>query len=342
MGIKADGRKIVNGNYSFNLNLTTNESGNRTTKVPVQLSVSGNNPSVDVPKVVDFGSILTGQSKTLTIEVFNKGYGSFQGSEYGASLYEDNISSSSENFSGPHSVNGGFPARATSKVDLTFNPKSAGSHSGTVTFTDKYGNEVKILLQGVATDPARLAVTPQVIEADTLSLGDGDPKEFTFKISNEGKYPLEYVFPKFSSESVDGGSKLHKFGYNIGSTLEGFNEFAYEAAPELINPTDIASKFDDATYLTNAIPLGFSFPFYGKSYDKIYITSFGGVLFAPNKETLRSPLSEESSALAGTLKRDTRLRTSIADVARFKGRIWHEGWQVCDQFQGCARARLRY
>lgn len=170
----------------------------------------------------------------------------------------------SENFSGPHSVNGGFPARATSKVDLTFNPKSAGSHSGTVTFTDKYGNEVKILLQGVATDPARLAVTPQVIEADTLSLGD-DPKEFTFKISNEGKYPLEYVFPKFSSESVDGGSKLHKFGYNIGSTLEGFNEFAYEAAPELINPTDIASKFDDATYLTNAIPLGFSFPFYGKS-----------------------------------------------------------------------------
>lgn len=299
VGIKADGRKIVNGNYSFNLNLTTNESGNRTTKVPVQLSVSGNNPSVDVPKVVDFGSILTGQSKTLTIEVFNKGYGSFQGSEYGASLYEDNISSSSENFSGPHSVNGGFPARATSKVDLTFNPKSAGSHSGTVTFTDKYGNEVKILLQGVATDPARLAVTPQVIEADTLSLGD-DPKEFTFKISNEGKYPLEYVFPKFSSESVDGGSKLHKFGYNIGSTLEGFNEFAYEAAPELINPTDIASKFDDATYLTNAIPLGFSFPFYGKSYDKIYITSFGGVLFAPNKETLRSPLSEESSALAGT------------------------------------------
>lgn len=147
VGIKADGRKIVNGNYSFNLNLTTNESGNRTTKVPVQLSVSGNNPSVDVPKVVDFGSILTGQSKTLTIEVFNKGYGSFQGSEYGASLYEDNISSSSENFSGPHSVNGGFPARATSKVDLTFNPKSAGSHSGTVTFTDKYGNEVKILLQ---------------------------------------------------------------------------------------------------------------------------------------------------------------------------------------------------
>ncbi len=298
--VKADGRKIVNGNYSFNLNLTSNESGNKVTKVPVQFSVSGNKPSVEVPKVVNFGNILTGETKTMTVEVYNKGYGSFRGSEWGAGLYDgQNITSSSEHFSGPESVNSGFPARAMTKFELKYNPKSAGSHSGTITFSNDKGETVRIIVQGSATDPARLTVTPQEVEAGTLTLGEA-PKELSFTITNDGKYPLEYVFPKFSSQTVEGAANLHKFGYTVGSTLEGYNEFAYEPAPELINPTDVAATFNDAVALTKPVSLGFNFPFYGKSYDKVYITSFGGVLFAPNQETLRSPLSETSTSLAGT------------------------------------------
>lgn len=168
--VKADGRKIVNGNYSFNLNLTSNESGNKVTKVPVQFSVSGNKPSVEVPKVVNFGNILTGETKTMTVEVYNKGYGSFRGSEWGAGLYEgQNITSSSEHFSGPESVNSGFPARATTKFELKYNPKSAGSHSGTITFCNDKGETVRIIVQGSATDPARLTVTPQEVGRNTHS-----------------------------------------------------------------------------------------------------------------------------------------------------------------------------
>ena len=106
----------------------------------------------------------------------------------------------------------GFPARTTTKLELTYAPKEAGSHSGTITFKDADGREVKILVRGVATEPAKLTVDPAVVEAGTLTLGE-EPKELSFKISNTGKYPLEYVFPKFSDETIEGAAKLHKFGY---------------------------------------------------------------------------------------------------------------------------------
>ena len=98
--VKADGRKFVNGDYKMTVNISTNESENKLKSVPVTIAVSGNEPSVTVPKVVDFGSMLTGQSKTIVVEVYNKGYGSFRGSKNSAGIYSQNIISSSEHFQG--------------------------------------------------------------------------------------------------------------------------------------------------------------------------------------------------------------------------------------------------
>lgn len=297
--VKADGRKLVNGTYKFNVNLSSNETDSKVKAIPATLKVEGNKPAVVVPKIVDFGSLLVGQTKVLTVEVYNKGYGSFRGSQWGAGIYSDNISSSSNNFSGPDMVQSGFPARATTRIQLTYCPTEAGSHHGTVSFRDMNGEEVKILVQGVATEPARLTVEPAVIDAGNLKLGE-DPKEIGFTISNDGKYPLEFVFPKFSDEAVEGASGIHKFGYAVSSTLEGFQEFGYEPAPALINAVDITSAFNDATYITGPVSLGFSFPYYGKNYEKVYLTSFGGVMFAPNEATMRGPLTETSAELKGT------------------------------------------
>lgn len=297
--IHADGSKLVNGTYKFNVRLSTNESGSRVVSVPASLSVSCNEPSVVVPKVVDFGSLLVGQSKTVSVEFYNQGYGSFRGSQWGAGIYSGNITSSSDDFRGPDQVASGFPARSKTVVELTYSPTTSGSHSGTITFKDKDGREVKVLVQGVATEPARLVVNPAVIDADTLTLG-ADPKELSFTVRNDGKYPLEYVFPKFSDETVEGAAALHKFGYTVSSTLEGYTPFEYEQMPALIGATDIASKFTDAVYVSSPISLGFEFPYYGKSYDKVYITSFGGVMFALNDVEFRDPLTPRANGVSGT------------------------------------------
>lgn len=297
----ADGSRLVNGTYNFNLHLTSNESDSHETLVPVTYNVAGNQPDIVTPKIVNFGSLLVGESKTMTVEVFNRGYGKFAGSQWGAGLYDNNIEISSPHFKGPgNGISQGFPARTRVTFDLTYAPTEAGSHTGTVTFTDAYGNKARITVQGVATEPAKLVIEPAVVDAGTLTVG-ADNVTRSFTISNAGKYPLEFVFPKFSQESIDGQpAKLHQFGYTVASTLEGYSEFAYDGNPELIGGTDVASQFTDENTLSTAINLGFAFPYYGKTYEKVYITSFGGLMFAPNELTLRSPLTPKSQSILGT------------------------------------------
>ncbi len=298
--VSADGSKLVNGDYSLKIRLTSNESGSPVTAVPVTLSVSGNSPDVVVPKVVDFGSLLVGQSKTLTVEVLNKGYGSMRGSQWGAGIYSDNITSSNDNFKGPDAVSGGFPARSKTNVELTFAPLAEGSHSGAIEFKDADGYTVRILVQGSATQPARLKVEPATVDAGTLTAGE-DARQLTFSVSNTGKYPLEYVFPAFSDKEVDGAGTLHKFGYTVASTIEGYEAAEYQAPANMIGATDVAAAFTDADYISKAIALPFSFPYYGKSYDQVYITSYGGLMFAyDSDQTLRDPLTPDSYGVKGT------------------------------------------
>ena len=299
--VSADGTKMVNGTYKLKLHLTSNEGdGKKDHPLPITYKVEGNMPEIVVPKIVNFGSLLVGETKTIEVEVFNRGYGRFAGSRWSASLYSNNISSSLPHFSGPSNIQTGFPARTKVKFNLTYTPTEAGTHTGTITFTDHLGNKANIVVQGVATEPAKLVIEPSTVDCGTLTVGEADVQK-SFTISNAGKYPLEFVFPKFSQESIEGQSaKLHQFGYTVSSTLSGYNAFAYDGNPELIGATNIASQFTDNNVVSSAINLGFAFPYYGKTYEKAYITSFGGIMFAPNELSFRSPLSPTSESIKGT------------------------------------------
>ncbi len=298
--VSADGSQLINGTYNLKVLLNTNETEASQKAIPLTYTVSGNEPDVVTPKIVNFGSLLVGESKTLSVELFNRGYGSFRGSQWGAGLYSDNISSSSENFEGPDYLQSGFPARTRVSVDLTYAPKTSGSHSGYVKFTDADGREVRVLVQGVATEPAKLAIEPATIDAGTLTVGD-EPTKVSFKVSNEGKYPLEFVFPRFSDESIDGQTAAnHKFGYTVSSNLEGYTPFEYDGNPALIGATDVSGQFNDNVYVTEPVSLGFTFPYYGNNYDKVYITSYGGVMFALSDVNFWPPLTPGANGVRGT------------------------------------------
>jgi subtilisin family serine protease len=280
--VSTNGQKLCNGSYGFNIYFDTNESEANTLKLPVTLTVSNMPAELKFNKVVNFGSLLVGQSKTLTVEVFNSGYGGFSGSAYSAGIYSSKISSSSEHFAGPDYLSAGFPARSTTQFDVTYTPKAAGSHTGTITFTDKSGNKFSVMVQGVATDPAKIAVDPASINVGELNV-DGTAVETEFKVKNEGNYPLQFVFPKFSSEEIDGltDSDTHRYGYLWTSNLNGDTSFAYDGNPALVGGTDITSSFNDNTWWSGAISTGFKFPYYGKEYSEVYITSYGGIAITP-------------------------------------------------------------
>lgn len=297
-----DGQPLCNGTYKFNIYFDTNESEDNTLKIPVTATVSGYEPVLSVNKIIDFGSLLVGQTKTMTVEVFNYGYGAFAGSNYSAGLYSNKISSTNENFSGPSYLSNGFPARQTTSFDITFAPVEAGSQSGYIVFKDKNGKEFKICVQGTATEPAKIEITPTTVEVGELQDG-GDAKEAEFTMANTGKYPLQYVFPKFSDETIEGATSgsVHRFGYAWVSNLNGSEAFEYDGGPNLIDATDITSQFTDYNYFSNEISLGFTFPYYDQKYESVYVTSFGGIVFKPYTDgTWYGPLRPSTTGVAGT------------------------------------------
>lgn len=299
VAFKNDGQQLVNGTYKFNVSFSTNESAANTTKIPVTVTVKNNDPKMSPVKVVNFGSLLVGETKTINVEVFNEGYGEFSNSSGG--IYAKDLTISSEHFStNTNDFYSGFAARSSAIVPITYTPQSSGSHSGSIVFKNKSGIEFKITVQGVATDPAKIVIDPATVELGDIDV-DAEASVSEFVIKNEGSYPLEYVFPKFSDQQLEAaaGKASHKYGYTALTNLNGATDFAYDGNPTLLGATDITATFSDDVKNTDAISLGFDFPFYGKTYDKVYINSLGGLSFSLGEYSYFPPLSESSESLAG-------------------------------------------
>lgn len=273
--LKNDGQKLVNGTYQFNIHVKSNEAVDSKQQVALSMTVKGYKPELHSQQLVDFGDLLVGQTKTIDVELTNSGYGVF-GGQYGMLQAPKNIKSSSDQFNVSKGANN-IAARSTGTLPVTFAPTKEGNFSSTITLTDKNGNQHSFLVRGVASVPAKQTVTPDVYEAGDLKVG-GEDKTATITISNTGNYPLQYVFPKFSSEKIVGSTaKVHKFGYTTISNVAGDESFKYEAAPELADEKDITSQFTNNNWQSGPIKVGFKFPFYGKDYDEIYVSSYGGV-----------------------------------------------------------------
>ena len=273
--LKNDGQKLVNGTYEFNIHVKSNEAVDSKQQVALAMTVKGYKPELHSQQLVDFGDLLVGQTKTIDVELTNSGYGVF-GGKYGMLQAPKNVKSSSDQFNVSKGANN-IAARSTGTLPVTFAPTKEGNFSSTITLTDKNGNQHSFLVRGVASVPAKQSVTPDVYEAGDLKVG-GEDKTATITIKNTGNYPLQYVFPKFSSEKIVGSTaKVHKFGYTTISNVAGDESFEYEPAPELADEKDITSQFTNDNWQSGPIKVGFKFPFYGKDYDEIYVASYGGV-----------------------------------------------------------------
>ena len=274
--LKNDGQKLVNGTYKFNIHVKSNEAVDSKQQVALAMTVKGYKPELHSQQLVDFGDLLVGQTKTIDVELTNSGYGVFAGKYGMLQASQNEVKSSSDQFNVSKGAKN-IAARSTGTLPVTFAPTKEGNFSSTITLTDKNGNQHSFLVRGVASVPATQTVTPDVYEAGDLKVG-GEDKTATITIKNTGNYPLQYVFPKFSSEKIVGSTaKVHKFGYTTISNVAGDESFEYEPAPELADEKDITSQFTNNNWQSGPIKVGFKFPFYGKDYDEIYVSSYGGV-----------------------------------------------------------------
>ena len=279
--LKNDGQQLPNGNYIFNLHLKTNEATKTDNQVKVSMTVKGYKPSITSQKMIDFGNVLVGEEKTLSVELTNSGFGAFAATRYGTPFYSytKTLTVSSDQFKVTSCPR--IAARSNGTMDVTFKPTKGGDFTGTVTLKDQGGLTYSFTVRGSATEPAKLVVTPDTaMNIGNLEVG-GAEKTQVFTIKNDGKYPLQYVFPKFSSKTIEGTSGLaHRFGYTLESSFDGQSGLVYEPMPELSDEKDITDKFtDEYSWQSDPVSIGFKFPFYDKEFDQLYICSIGGLSF---------------------------------------------------------------
>ena len=272
-----DGQKLVNGTYNFNIHVKSNEAKDSKQKVALKMTVNGYKPELHSQQLVDLGNLLVGETKTIDIELTNSGYGVF-GGEYGYMQAPKNLTSSSDQFDVSKGAKN-IAARSTGTLPVTFKPTKAGNFTSNITLIDKNNIKHTFVVRGVASATANLELNKSEFDLGDLKVG-GETKTATVTLKNTGEYPLQYVFPKFSSAKIDGSTtRVHKFGYTLQSNVNGDDSFDYEPAPELADETDITSQFNSNNWQSGAVKLGFKFPFYGKEYTEMYIYNTGFVSF---------------------------------------------------------------
>ena len=286
--LKNDGQQLVNGTYKFNLHVKTNEAKDSKKQLTVTMNVTGYKPSMSSQQLIDFGSLLVGEEKTLAVELANSGYGAFAG-QYGSFAdWDGSLKCSSDQFGFDYNGAPAIAPRSKGVMNVTFKPTKAGNFSGKVTLTSQEGITYSFTVRGVASEPAKLNVPVSSFNLGDLTVG-GEAKTQKFVIKNEGNYPLQYVFPKFSDKSIEGSTSVaHRFGYTYLSNFNGSDDVTYEPAPELSDEVDITSQFTENNWQSSAINLGFKFPFYGTDYEQIHVSSYGGLAFNTIKGNIPS------------------------------------------------------
>jgi subtilisin family serine protease/DNA-binding beta-propeller fold protein YncE len=225
------------------------------------------------PDSIDFGEVFIGGSSQRTFIVESVGTGP---------LHIDSITGDHPDFSAsPTSFT--LPSGASQTVTATFAPTSAGSLMGALTVhsDDLDTPAVPLAVMGVGVPPPVAQVEPSEIQ---LALPPGAAATQTLRLSNAGLSDLAWnldgnVLTATGEEPAGaagrrGGPDPVGYSFSDSDSPDG-PEYDWIEITGLGSPVPISG--DDET--SDAIPLGFSFPFYGQAYTSVHVSSNGWLSF---------------------------------------------------------------
>ena len=265
---------MINGTYTANLVVNTNETGKPMLRVPVNITIKGHKPKITSIGRANFGNILVGTSKDLVVNFKNEGLGRFI-------FKSPQFTISNPQFTYVKGVVTNFEAATSLDITFRFTATTVGNNYCQVTLVGENGETYNFELFGAGMDVPVVKINPQTATYNNLAIGDSINGQFSIK--NEGKYPLDYYMPAFA----DGSNmevipaNIHKFGYSLKVDTTGalyvWNDIAASGK-------DITSMFSgkDRVNTYKQFPLAFMFPFFGKQENFVYISKFGLVSFDDN------------------------------------------------------------
>ena len=284
--INVNADELINGTYNENILVYTNQPGKPFIELPLMVHVNNQQPKLILPEIVDFGSVVVGEEKSLDIVLANIGLGKIK-----------NITIDFSNNTSSELINNSWISDISAKgevtLDVTYKPVSAGVLSSVVTISGTNQDSpmeqpvtYTFVINAVAIDPPVANLTPAT--ASYPGLDGGDVVNGSVTISNIGVYPLKYYVPgKAQSNLNTENNYVHKFGYSFTSDPGQYNWVDISTTGIKVN-----NKVND-TWVRNSlyqVPLNFSFPFFGQREDSIYLTRFGILAFDKMGTFSRTPL----------------------------------------------------
>ncbi len=267
--VSADATALINGTYSANLILRSNDAATREMRVPVTLNVMGHKPDIRHIHIADYGSVFVGTSKTIDLVLDNQGFGNFNDPVFTIEGAGFEIEGST-----PWQIK----AREEAVISVSFHPLAPGNTNGKLIISN--GEQTyEVPLFGVGAETARIAISPENQLVDEVAIGDVVNARIT--VSNEGAYPLKYFIPGFDTKGISENwpASYHNYGYKFRTNLAGEAE-PLEYAFHDISSTgiDITEPLKDGfAYVT--VDMGFQFPFYGDKVETLYVAQKGFTTF---------------------------------------------------------------
>ena len=270
--VAVDASQLINGNYKSNIVISSNDSDTPIHRVAADVMVTGHKPALSTNNILDFGSVFNGLSETREMTIQNTGFGRFR---------TRTVTSSSPSFkvnTSTWSLN--VAAKSETTMSITYTPSGVGNENAEITLTSWNGDVHTFNVFGVGTETAHIEADPAVVNFENINVGDNAQASFTLK--NTGEYPLQYGFPAFT----DDVSHIENLPENVQRypyVMEQSPYNGYEFNDISTSGTDITDFFkaDPRNEYYN-VDLGFDFPFFGKSVDKMFITQQGVLTLGKN------------------------------------------------------------
>ncbi|OHX66401.1 S8 family serine peptidase [Flammeovirga pacifica] len=269
--VDVDAMKLINGTYKFITNVESNDKAADQYKLPININVTDRLPELKSMPIVEFGSVILGFDKEVSVNLSNFGYGKFGVSS---------VTSSDPQFT----LEGNLwevNARSNAELILKFTPTQTGNVNGEITVTSSTGITHTFSVFAVVGEPAEIEVTPL---EQTYSIVKGDDNSGEVTIVNNGAYPLTYVFPQYSDNLPD---DVHRFGYSwtLFEDMDGSNYVSIANEEGAVN---VAPAFvDDPNLKWQKFKMNFDFPFYGE-YQNEWFVSKNGIVAKDDTDNFNS------------------------------------------------------
>jgi subtilisin family serine protease len=289
--VTASAAGLIDSVYNTSIALTTNDPLQEKVDLPVVFTVTGIQGLMQKTDTLAFGGVYKNATSKLDAVFLNAG-------TKPVNLISTSFSNSAYTTDqGPVTV----PAFSELHIPVTFAPTAETNYPGTLTVTtdDSAKKVFTVVLSGTGKAAGKLTYKLTGGQVNTLSVGQTLPATLTLTNHGDGDLKVMIEHPQWLA--------MNQPGQGVGNGLDSAHTYSLhksmDSSAAAYNWIELANGLGTASLLqpngigSQQIKLPFAFPYYGKTYNSLYIDWLGNITLNYEKPvnqiapTIPSPLA---------------------------------------------------